>query len=89
MAETAGRVVVLTRGRGLPVTGSPDCVLEAVGVHGVARACFGDRLTRGATAAEAKAVAAPTEGHGEGDGHTPRGTAAETVPTGSGRDVGK
>ena len=89
IAETAGRVVVLTRDRGLPVTESPDCILEAVEVHGVAQACFSNWLTCGATVAEAKAVAAPTEDHGEEDDHTLRGIAAETVLTGSGRDVGK
>lgn len=33
--------------------------------------------------------AAPTEDHGEKDDHTPRVIAAETVLTGSGRDVRK
>lgn len=89
IAETADRVVVLTRDRGLLVTESPDCILEAVEVHGVAQACFSNWLTCGATVAEAKAVAAPTEDHGEEDDHTLRGIAAETVLTGSGRDVRK
>ena len=59
IAETADRVVVLTRDRGLLVTESPNCILEAVEVHGVAQACFSNWLTCGATVAEAKAVAAP------------------------------
>ena len=58
IAETAGRIVVLTRDRGLLVTESPNCILEAVEVHGVAQACFSNWLTCGATVAEAKAVAA-------------------------------
>ena len=88
IAETADRIVILACDCLLLVTESPDCILEAIEVHGITQAGFSHGLLTSVTVAT-EAVATPTEDHRKEDDHPLCIVAAEAGLAGSGRDVGK